>query len=209
MEWFEVVDRYADTLEPEQFMYSMLTGSQRISHENLKLRDRPGSRLRALVRRALRRRHARRRKAAAADVHALTLRGMTLPTASSCRRWRCIRPPTACPATSTRQHTRRARHGRRGAGLDRNDLRLARCPHHARMPRPLERRAGGRWKRIVDFVHANSAGQDRHPDRPCRPQGFDQAGLGRHRPAAGGRQLAADLGLRRCPIASTSQVPRR
>ncbi len=41
MEWFEVVgERYADTLEPEQFMYSMLTRSQRISHENLRVRDR-------------------------------------------------------------------------------------------------------------------------------------------------------------------------
>jgi anthraniloyl-CoA monooxygenase len=41
MEWFEVVgDRYADTLPPEQFMYSLLTRSQRISHENLRLRDR-------------------------------------------------------------------------------------------------------------------------------------------------------------------------
>ena len=41
MEWFEVVGlRYADTLLPEQFMYSMLTRSQRISHENLRLRDR-------------------------------------------------------------------------------------------------------------------------------------------------------------------------
>ncbi len=40
MEWFEVVgDRYADSLPPEQFMYSMLTRSQRISHENLRLRD--------------------------------------------------------------------------------------------------------------------------------------------------------------------------
>jgi anthraniloyl-CoA monooxygenase len=41
MEWFEVCgERYCDTLEPEQFMYSMLTRSQRISHENLRLRDR-------------------------------------------------------------------------------------------------------------------------------------------------------------------------
>jgi anthraniloyl-CoA monooxygenase len=41
MEWFEVVgDRYADRLPPEQFMYSLLTRSQRISHENLRLRDR-------------------------------------------------------------------------------------------------------------------------------------------------------------------------
>ncbi len=40
MEWFEVCgSRYCDQLEPEQFMYSMLTRSQRISHENLRLRD--------------------------------------------------------------------------------------------------------------------------------------------------------------------------
>ena len=40
MEWFEVVgERYCDQLEPEQFMYSLLTRSQRISHENLRLRD--------------------------------------------------------------------------------------------------------------------------------------------------------------------------
>jgi anthraniloyl-CoA monooxygenase len=42
MEWFEVCgERYCDQLEPEQFMYSMLTRSQRISHENLRLRDKP------------------------------------------------------------------------------------------------------------------------------------------------------------------------
>ena len=41
MEWFEVCGtRYCDQLEPEQFMYSLLTRSQRISHENLRLRDR-------------------------------------------------------------------------------------------------------------------------------------------------------------------------
>jgi anthraniloyl-CoA monooxygenase len=40
MEWFENVDRYS-ALEAEQFAYSMLTRSQRISHENLRLRD-PG-----------------------------------------------------------------------------------------------------------------------------------------------------------------------
>jgi anthraniloyl-CoA monooxygenase len=39
-EWFENVARYAN-LEPEQFAYSLLTRSQRISHENLRLRDRP------------------------------------------------------------------------------------------------------------------------------------------------------------------------
>ncbi|RVU45137.1 bifunctional salicylyl-CoA 5-hydroxylase/oxidoreductase [Rubrivivax rivuli] len=40
MEWFEVVGRrYCEQLPPPQFMYSMLTRSQRISHENLRLRD--------------------------------------------------------------------------------------------------------------------------------------------------------------------------
>jgi len=40
MAWFEVCgERYCDQLEPPQFMYSMLTRSQRISHENLRLRD--------------------------------------------------------------------------------------------------------------------------------------------------------------------------
>jgi len=38
MEWFEDVERYLD-LNPVQFNYSLLTRSQRISHENLRLRD--------------------------------------------------------------------------------------------------------------------------------------------------------------------------
>src|SRR6266404_1431735 len=39
MEWFENVKRYVQ-LEPEQFTYSLLTRSQRVSHENLRMRDR-------------------------------------------------------------------------------------------------------------------------------------------------------------------------
>jgi len=38
MEWFEHTRRYI-RLEPEQFAYSLLTRSQRVSHENLRLRD--------------------------------------------------------------------------------------------------------------------------------------------------------------------------
>ncbi|MFV0303117.1 MAG: bifunctional salicylyl-CoA 5-hydroxylase/oxidoreductase, partial [Paracoccus sp. (in: a-proteobacteria)] len=40
LEWFEQVERYFH-LDPIQFTYSLLTRSQRISHENLRLRD-PG-----------------------------------------------------------------------------------------------------------------------------------------------------------------------
>ncbi len=39
LEWFENVERYLH-LDPVQFNYSLLTRSQRISHENLRLRDR-------------------------------------------------------------------------------------------------------------------------------------------------------------------------
>ena len=38
LEWFEDVERYLD-MPPTQFAYSLLTRSQRISHENLRLRD--------------------------------------------------------------------------------------------------------------------------------------------------------------------------
>ncbi|WP_166038122.1 bifunctional salicylyl-CoA 5-hydroxylase/oxidoreductase [Sphingosinicella sp. YJ22] len=38
-EWFETLDRYLH-FEPIQFAYSLLTRSQRVSHENLRLRDR-------------------------------------------------------------------------------------------------------------------------------------------------------------------------
>jgi anthraniloyl-CoA monooxygenase len=37
-EWFETLDRYLH-FEPMQFAYSLLTRSQRVSHENLRLRD--------------------------------------------------------------------------------------------------------------------------------------------------------------------------
>ncbi|TVS07418.1 MAG: bifunctional salicylyl-CoA 5-hydroxylase/oxidoreductase, partial [Rhodobacteraceae bacterium] len=38
LEWFEEVERFLD-MHPTQFAYSLLTRSQRISHENLRLRD--------------------------------------------------------------------------------------------------------------------------------------------------------------------------
>jgi anthraniloyl-CoA monooxygenase len=38
MTWFEDIERYV-TLEPEQFTFALLTGSQRVGHENQRLRD--------------------------------------------------------------------------------------------------------------------------------------------------------------------------
>jgi len=38
LEWFEGADRYRD-IEPEQFVFSMLTRSQRVTYDNLRVRD--------------------------------------------------------------------------------------------------------------------------------------------------------------------------
>ena len=98
MEWFEVVGRrYADALEPAQFFYSMLTRSQRISHENLRLRDRAW--LEGYERWFARKAGVpveRQRPRAAADADPLSRRAASRSRiASSSRRWRCIRRPTA------------------------------------------------------------------------------------------------------------------
>ena len=39
MSWFENVPRYIEAFDMQQFTYSLLTRSQRVSHENLRLRD--------------------------------------------------------------------------------------------------------------------------------------------------------------------------
>jgi anthraniloyl-CoA monooxygenase len=115
--------RYCDQLEPEQFMYSMLTRSQRISHENLRLRDagwlegyeRWFARA-AAARACVRTPDAR----SPLDVHALRLRGLLVPN-------RVVVSPmahvlgraTACPATSTSCTSARARSAARGCSTPR------------------------------------------------------------------------------------------
>ena len=98
-EWFENVARYVH-LEPEQFAYSLLTRSQRISHENLRLRDRPwlegmerwlAASVRAIPRTARSRRCSCRSDSARCPS----------PTGSSSRRWPPTARGTACPTTST------------------------------------------------------------------------------------------------------------
>ena len=159
MEWFEVVGRrYADTMEPEQFMYSMLTRSQRISHENLRLRDR-----RWLE--GFERWFAGRSGAAAANDNQrtlpplftpFTLRGVTLPN-------RVVVSPMAM--YSARDGLIDDFHlvhlGARalgGAGLVFGEMTCV--SHDARITLGClglwndEQEAG--WRRFVDFVHRNS-----------------------------------------------------
>jgi anthraniloyl-CoA monooxygenase len=77
MEWFENVRRYIH-LPPEQFAYSLLTRSQRVSHENLRLRDR--GYLEGVERWFASRAQVEREAAAIPPMFtAYTLRGLTLP----------------------------------------------------------------------------------------------------------------------------------
>jgi anthraniloyl-CoA monooxygenase len=76
-EWFEEVDRYL-SFEPMQFAYALLTRSQRVSHENLRLRDSEWlSRVeRHLAEKAFR---AKRNEAVPLMFTPFTLRSVTLP----------------------------------------------------------------------------------------------------------------------------------
>ncbi len=213
MEWFEVCGtRYCDPLEPEQFMYSLLTRSQRISHENLRLRD-------AGWLEGYERWFAQRGAALATTIEPadavvprvvvaptqpippmftpFTVRSITLKNAASSRllrdgavlghRRRRRRLPPRAPG--------RPRDGRRGAGDGRDDLRQRRRPHHQGLPGPVHRGAGrrvGAHRRLG--AHAQRR-PHRHAAGPCRRQGRDASRLGRHRPAAGLRRRAADLGF--------------
>ena len=170
MEWFEVVgSRYADTLEPEQFMYSLLTRSQRISHENLRLRDKAW--LEGYERWFAARAGInidpdgppvppmftpyRVRGADAAEPHRHVADGDVFRRRRRAERLssRAFRQPRA----------RWRRHD-----IRRDDLRVAGCAHHARLPRPLERRAGGGLEAHRRLRPHDDLGEIRSATRPCR-----------------------------------------
>ena len=64
------------------------------------------------------------------------------------------------------------------------------------------------WKRIVDFVHANSAAKFCLQTRPCRPQGRDKTDVGGHGPAARRRAAGRSSSASPIPYFPDSQVPR-
>jgi len=160
MEWFEVVGRrYADTLAPEQFMYSMLTRSQRISHENLRLRDRAWLE-------GYERWFAARAGIAPRNITdrclppmftPYSLRGVTLPNRI------VVSPMAVYSATDGMPNDFHLVHlGARamgGAGLVFGEMTCV-SPDARITPGCLglwnQAQADG-WRRIIDFVHANTA----------------------------------------------------
>ena len=155
-EWFENVARYAH-LPPEQFAYSLLTRSQRISHENLRLRDRDyvedyedwiAGRA-GLERLPL-------RHSVPPMFTPFTLRGVTLKNrvvVSPMAQYSCV---DGLPADYHLVHLGARATG--GAGMVVAEMT---CPSPDARITPgcpglwnVLQRDG--WKRIVDFVHANS-----------------------------------------------------
>ena len=182
-EWFENVARYTH-LEPEQFAYSLLTRSQRISHENLRLRDRAwlegiegwlaarangGTPNRPIPPMFL---PFRLRDMQLEQPH----RGLADGDLQRARRHAERLPPRA---------SRRARTWRRRPGVHRDDLRHAARPHHARLRRHVHAKPRCRHGSASSI---SCTGRCRREDlpaaRPFRPERLDQAWLGRHGRAA-------------------------
>ncbi|MYM65309.1 bifunctional salicylyl-CoA 5-hydroxylase/oxidoreductase [Pseudoduganella sp. FT55W] len=152
MEWFENVERYT-SMEAPQFAYSMLTRSQRLSHENLRLRD-------AAYVASYERWFAQRAGAAATTVPPMftpyTVRGLTLKNRIA------VSPMAQYSAVDGVAGDYHLAHlGARALGgaalvfaemtCVSADARIT--PYCPGMYKPEHTQA---WKRIVDFVHQHS-----------------------------------------------------
>ena len=171
-EWFENVDRYT-ALEAEQFAYSLLTRSQRISHENLRLRDR------AFVERMeswFAARAALPPEPVPPMFTPFTLRGVTLPNrvaVSPMAQYSCV---DGLPDDYYLVHLGSRAHG--GAGLVFTemvcvsaDARIS--PGCAGLYAEPHRDA---WRRIVDYVHGRTPAKIALQLGHAGPKGSTQRG---------------------------------
>ena len=175
-EWFENVERYAH-LEPEQFAYSLLTRSQRISHENLRLRDR---RYVAGVERWFASRGSTQMGAQGASVPPMftpfRLRRVTLANrvvVSPMAQYSCI---DGTPDDYYLVHLGSRAHG--GAGLVFTEMTCVSAdarisPGCAGMYKDEHRAA---WKRIVDYVHERTPARIAMQLGHAGPKGSTQLG---------------------------------
>ena len=171
-EWFENVARYT-ALEAPQFAYSLLTRSQRISHENLRLRD---PQFVADMEAWFATRGRTPAKAVPPMFTPFTLRSVTLPNrvvVSPMAQYSCI---DGTPDDYYLVHLGSRAHG--GAGLvftemvcPSADARIS--PGCAGMYRPEHRDA---WKRIVDYVHARTPAKIALQLGHAGPKGSTQLG---------------------------------
>ncbi len=193
-EWFENVDRYT-SFDAMQFAYSLLTRSQRISHENLRLRDA------GFVARAEGWFAERAHAGAEADrapppmFTPFTLRGVTLANrvvVSPMAQYSCV---DGLPGRLLPRASRQPRARRRRARVHRNDLRRGGCadqPGLRRLVRRCARRGVAAHRRLRARAHER---KHRAAARTRGPEGLDAARLGGCRRAARAGQLAADRAI--------------
>ena len=154
-EWFENVERYFD-LDPVQFNYSLLTRSQRISHENLRQRD-PQWLAGAEKWFEQKATGAPAQCRAAADV-----RAVSRARRRACRTASCVSPMAqyrAVDGTPSDWHfVHYAERAKGGAGLVFTEMTCVSpegriSPGCTGLYSPEHEEA---WKRIVDFIHAET-----------------------------------------------------
>ena len=172
-EWFEHVDRYT-SFDALQFAYSLLTRSQRISHENLRLRD-------AGFVRSAESWYAQRGVAAAGRppppmLTPFRLRGVTLANrivVSPMAQYSCV---DGVPDDYYLVHLGSRAHG--GAGLVFTEMTCVAAdarisPGCAGLYDDVQRDA---WRRIVDYVHARTPAKIALQLGHAGPKGSTQLG---------------------------------
>ena len=171
-EWFETVERHAG-FEAEQFAYSLLTRSQRISHENLRLRDKGYvETVESWI--------AQRSGAGTAPIPPMftpfSVRGLTLANrvvVSPMAQYSCR---DGTPDDYYLVHLGARAHG--GAALVFTEMTCVSpdariSPGCGGMYRPEHRAA---WKRIVDYVHAHTGAAAGMQLGHAGPKGSTQLG---------------------------------
>ena len=199
LEWFEEVERYLD-LDPVQFNYSLLTRSQRISHENLRLRDPEwlGGAEAWFQRQAGGGGNVRR----APMFAPFQLRDMQLKNRVVVSPMAQYKAVDGCPTDWHFAHY--AERAKGGAGLVYIEMTCV-SPEGRITPgctgfyAPEHEVA---WKRLVDFVHAETEAKICAQIGHSGAEGLDPARLAGERRAAGERQLAGDGGVRRGVVAA-------
>ena len=151
LEWFEEIERYL-RLPPQQFAYSLLTRSQRISHENLRLRD-PGWLKGAEDWFQAKAGGKPGRKPMFAP---FSLRGMTLKNRIVVSPMAQYKAVDGCPTDWHFVHY--AERAKGGAGLVTTEMTCVSpdgriSPGCTGLYHPAHETA---WKRLVDFVHAET-----------------------------------------------------
>ena len=171
-DWFEHVDRYT-ALDAEQFAYSLLTRSQRVSHENLRVRDRgyvEG------VETWFAERSGLPKRAIPPMFTPFTLRGLTLPNRVVVSPMAMYSCQDGTPDDFYLVHLGSRAHG--GAGMVCTEMTCVApdariSPGCAGMYKPEHVTA---WTRIVDYVHSRTPAKIALQLGHAGPKGSTQLG---------------------------------